>query len=164
MFGKRFRSTTSGFTMEYPEPNWGGWRGNKRRKKRITDPLFFFWNSHSSSYAKAEFKNCFIIYLRTFAPIATAIFWRMSRTRHASQTTKVNTILKAQTFSTRMERESRWHDGIAVDPGLLGNVTQWRDSANIPSLRELRRDFTLECSVIPIFLSVDHFLFWFCPF
>ena len=104
--------------MEYPEPNWGGWWGNKRRKKWITDLLFFFffWNSHSSSYAKAEFKNCFIIYLRTFAPIATAIFSRMSRTRHASQTTKVNTILKAQTFSTRMERESRWHDGIAVDP------------------------------------------------
>ena len=77
--------------MEYPEPNWGGWWGNKRRKKWITDLLFFFffWNSHSSSYAKAEFKNCFIIYLRTFAPIATAIFSRMSRTRHASQTRKV---------------------------------------------------------------------------
>ena len=38
----------------------------------------------------------------------------MSRTRHASQTTKVNTMLKAQTSSTRMERESAWHHGIAV--------------------------------------------------
>ena len=47
----------------------------------------------------------------------------MSRTRHTSQTTKVNTVLKVQTFSTRMERESIWHYGIAVDPGLLGNVT-----------------------------------------
>ena len=27
-------------------------------------------------------------------------------------------------FSTRMEHESVWHHGIAVDPGLLGNVTQ----------------------------------------
>ena len=31
-----------------------------------------------------------------------AFFWRMSRTRHASQTTKVNTMIKAQTFSTRI--------------------------------------------------------------
>ena len=80
--------------------------------------------------------------LRTFAPIATAHFSRMSRTRHASQTRKVNTMPKAQTFSTRMERECMWHHGIAVDPGLLGNVTQWRDSANGQSLRELRSDFT----------------------
>ena len=81
--------------------------------------------------------------LRTFAPIATAHFSRMSRTRHASQTTKVHSMLKVQTFSTRMERESTWHYGIAVDPGLLGNVTQWRDSANRQSLRELRSDFIL---------------------
>ena len=53
-----------------------------------------------------------------------AFFSRMSRTRHASQTTKVNTMLKEQIFYTRMERESVWHHGIAVDPGLLGNVTQ----------------------------------------
>ena len=54
----------------------------------------------------------------------------MSRTRDAWQTRKVNAVLKMQTFSTRMERESVWHYGIAVDPGLLGNVTQWRDVVN----------------------------------
>ena len=58
------------------------------------------------------------------------IFSRISRTCHASESMKVNMMLKVQTFSTRMERESRWHYGIAVDPGFLGNVTQWRDSAN----------------------------------
>ena len=67
-------------------------------------------------------------------PLQLRIFSRMSRTCHASQTTKVNTMLKVQTFSTRMERESMWHYGIAVDPGLLGNVTQWRDSENKQSL------------------------------
>ena len=39
-------------------------------------------------------------------PLLLRIFSRMSRTRHASQTTKVNTMLKAQTLSTRMEREA----------------------------------------------------------
>ena len=58
----------------------------------------------------------------------------MSMTRHASQTTKVDMMLKVQAFFTRMERESMWHHGIAVDPGLLGNVTQWRDSVNKQSL------------------------------
>ena len=63
--------------------------------------------------------------LRMFAPIASAYFWRMSRTRHASPTTKVNNHgIEAQTFSRIMERKSVWHHGIAVDPGLLGNVTQ----------------------------------------
>ena len=67
-------------------------------------------------------------------PLLLRIFSRMSRTHHASQTTKVNTMLKVQTFSTRMEHENMWHYGIAVDPGLLGNVIQWRDSANRQSL------------------------------
>ena len=67
-------------------------------------------------------------------PLLLRIFSRMSSTRHASQTTKVKTVLKAQTFSTRKERESMWHHGIAVDPGVLGNVTQWRESANRQSL------------------------------
>ena len=56
------------------------------------------------------------------------IFSRISRTCHASETTKVNMMLKVQTFSTRMERESMWHYGIALDPGLLGNVTHWREN------------------------------------
>ena len=88
------------------------------------------------------------------------IFLRMSRTRYASQNTQVNVMLKAQTFSTRMEHESMWHHGIAVDPGLLGNVTQSRDSASRQSLLDLtsQRFYSLECSVTPIFLSVDHFL------
>ena len=62
---------------------------------------------------------------------------------------QIGTILSARGFSARglelvplnsqpmmhiMERESMWHYGIAVDPGLLGNVTQWRDSANKQSL------------------------------
>ena len=84
-------------------------------------------------------------------PSLLRIFSRMSRTRHASQTTKVNMMLKVQTFSTRKERESVWHHGIAVDPGLLGNVTQWRDSANIQSLWELRSDFTLLNARWPLF-------------
>ena len=58
------------------------------------------------------------------AHLLLRIFSRMSRMRHASQTTKVNTMLKVQIFSTRMQRESVWRHGIAVDPGLLGNVTQ----------------------------------------
>ena len=33
-----------------------------------------------------------------------------------------------------------WHHGIAMDPGLLGNITQLRDSANRISLWELRSD------------------------
>ena len=57
-------------------------------------------------------------------PLLLRICLRISRTRHSSQTTKVNTMLKVQTFSTRMERESVWYHGISVDPGLLGNVTQ----------------------------------------
>ena len=60
--------------------------------------------------------------------------WRPFRLFDWAMNRVVNTMLKAQTFSTRMERESVWHHGVAVDPGLLGNVTQWRDSANRQSL------------------------------
>ena len=69
----------------------------------------------------------FIYHLRTFSPIATVHFFAhvTCRTRHASPTTKVNKHgIEAQTFSRRIERKSMWHHGIAVDPGLLGNVTQ----------------------------------------
>ena len=58
--------------------------------------------------------------LRTFTLIATT----MSRTHHASQTTKVNTMLKAQTFSTRMEHESVWHHGKAVDPQVFSELSR----------------------------------------
>ena len=47
-------------------------------------------------------------------------------------TDHVITMLNVQTFFTRMERESMWHYGIAVDPGLLGKchamVWVWIDN------------------------------------
>ena len=57
-------------------------------------------------------------------PIATAHFFA-----HVTHTSCIadhegKHNAKEQTFSTRMEREGVWHHGIAVDPGLLGNVMQ----------------------------------------
>ena len=69
-------------------------------------------------------KNYLAVAYKIYALLLLRIFSRMSRTRHASQTTNVNMMLKAQIFSTGMEHKNVWHHGIAVDPGLLGNVTQ----------------------------------------
>ena len=58
-------------------------------------------------------------------PIATAHFFA-----HATHTSCIadhegtHYAKGINIFSARMERENVWHHGIAVDPGLLGNVTQ----------------------------------------
>ena len=58
--------------------------------------------------------------LRTFAPIATAHFFA-----HVTHTSCIaGHEGKHDAKGANMERESVWHHGIAVDPGLLGNVTQ----------------------------------------
>ena len=77
------------------------------------------------------------LYVKEVRAHCYCAFFCACHTRHASQTMKVNMMLKAQTFSTRMEHESMWHHGIAVDPGFLVNVTQSRDSAN----RQLLENF-----------------------
>ena len=67
--------------------------------------------------------------LRTFAPIATAHFFA-----HVTHSSCIVDHEGKQTWH-RVKRKSRWHHGIAVDPGLLGNVTQSiRDSVNRQSL------------------------------
>ena len=68
-----------------------------------------------------------LVVLRTFAPIATARFFA-----HVTHSSCIADHKGKQTFSRRMERKSVWHHGTAVDPGLLGNVTQlvtvWKDN------------------------------------
>ena len=72
--------------------------------------------------------------LRTFAPIATAHFFA-----HVTHTSCIadhegKHDAKGANIFHKNGRENMWHYGIAVDPGLLGNVTQWRDSAKKQSL------------------------------
>ena len=71
--------------------------------------------------SKYEEKRMQQIHLRTFAPIATAHFF--AHVTHTSCIADHEGKHDAKFFTT-MERESVWHHGIAVDPGLLGNVTQ----------------------------------------
>ena len=73
--------------------------------------------------------------LRTFAPNATAHFSvHVTHTSCIADHEGKHNAKGANIFPTTMERKCMWHYGIAVDPGLLGNVTQWRDSANRQSL------------------------------
>ena len=52
---------------------------------RHDDFFFLTWNKHARADKQGK--------IWTFAPIATAHFSRISRIRHASQTTTVNTVL-----------------------------------------------------------------------
>ena len=73
--------------------------------------------------------GCLSTVLKDVRPHCYCAFFRACHAHHEGKHDA-----KGKTFSTRMERESVWHHGIAVNPGLLGNVTQCRDSANIQSL------------------------------
>lgn len=103
-------------------------------------PCYIVINRRASENFQS--KLLFLVALR--APSKISTFFLLQKPMTYS-------FLIAQTFSTRMERESLWHHGIAVDPGLLGNVTQWRDSTK---LRELRSDFTLLNARWPPFFSL----------
>ena len=72
---------------------------------------------------------------RSRALVTRMIFLRMSLTRlylfcKSPWNMDKACPLKAQTFPTRMERKSVWHHRLAVDLGVLINITKWRDSAN----------------------------------
>ena len=63
-------------------------------------------------------------YLRAFAPIATAHVFALVTHTSCIADHEGKHDAKGVNLFTRMERESGWHRGIAVDPGLLETVTQ----------------------------------------